>query len=196
MAEDHITAPPPSSKKAAAPGRLSFARSRVVARTNEAVNVDIQEEMTVRLARDGLIEEVSLKGGLSVRVNNPEAACCRVHLDQFNAKQFQTQLHPTMNRSFLNDAVVMMKDAKRGFPADSAMTLVRWRLVNGGEDYLPLNVTCWPEQMDGGFDVNVEYALNPAVLPAIRNVRICIPLPGGASPEIMAVDGSYHYVGA
>lgn len=165
-----------------------------MARSNEAVNVDIQEEMTVKLSRDGLIEEVSLKGGLSVRVNNPEAACCRIHLDQFNSKQFQTQLHPTMARSFLTDGIVMMKDAKRGFPVDSSMTLVRWRLVNGGEDYLPLNVTCWPEAVDGGYDVNVEYTLNTEVLAAIRNVRICIPLPGGSSPDVVAVDGNYHFV--
>ena len=66
--------------------------------------------------------------------------------------------------------------------------------MNGGEDYLPLNVTCWPEAIDNGFDVNVEYTLNPAVLSAIQNVRICIPLPSGASPEVVAVDGSYHFV--
>ena len=157
--------------------------------------MEIQEEMTVKLARDGLIEEVSLKGGLSVRVNNPEAACCRIQLEPFNSKQFQTQLHPTLARSFMNDSVVMMKDAQRGFPVDSSMTAVRWRLVNGGEDYLPFNVTCWPEAMDDGFDVNVEYSLNSNVLPALRNARICIPLPSGTSPEILAVDGSYHYVG-
>ena len=165
-----------------------------MSKPNEAVNVEIQEDMTVKLSRDGLIEEVSLKGSLSVRVNNPEAACCRVFMDQFNAKQFQTQLHPTMARSFLEDSVVMMKDSKRGFPVDSSMSLVRWRMANGGEDYLPLNVTCWPEQMDDGFDVNVEYTLNSNVLASISNARICIPLPKGSSPEVMAVEGNYHFV--
>lgn len=150
--------------------------------------------MVVKLARDGIVEEVSLKGGLSIQVNNPDAACCRIHLEPANSKQFQMQLHPTIARSFLTDSVIMMKDPKRGFPVDSSMTVVRWRLVNGGEDYLPLNVTCWPEAIDNGFDVNVEYTLNPAVLSAIQNVRICIPLPSGASPEVVAVDGSYHFV--
>ena len=158
------------------------------------MNIDIQEEMVVKLARDGIVEEVSLKGGLSIQVNNPDAACCRIHLEPANSKQFQMQLHPTIARSFLTDSVIMMKDPKRGFPVDSSMTVVRWRLVNGGEDYLPLNVTCWPEAIDNGFDVNVEYTLNPTVLSAIQNVSICIPLPSGASPEVVAVDGSYHFV--
>ena len=52
------------------------------------------------------------------------------------------------------------------------------------------------EVLDDGCNVNVEYTLNREVLPALSNVRICIPLPAGASPEILSVDGSYHFVGA
>ena len=50
------------------------------------MNIDIQEEMVVKLARDGIVEEVSLKGGLSIQVNNPDAACCRIHLEHANSK--------------------------------------------------------------------------------------------------------------
>ena len=74
------------------------------------------------------------------------------------------QLHPTIARSFLTDSVIMMKDPKRGFPVDSSMTVVRWRLVNGGEDYLPLNVTCWPEAIDNGFDVEENFDFSAAEL--------------------------------
>lgn len=153
------------------------------------------EEGTARVTRDGLIEEVTLKGNLCIKINNPDATRCRVHLTHFDPlKRFQSQLHPSMARSFFDDSIIVMKDPSREMPVDSMMNLTRWRLVNANEDFLPLTVTCWPEPMDGGFDVNLEYNLNPKGLPSVENLCVCIPLPKGNVPEIVTVDGAYHYV--
>lgn len=182
MREDHLVVP--STKKAAAPVSSS------------AVDVKIEEELTVKLSRDGLIETADVKGTLSVRANAPEASRVLIRLSDFAAPGFQLQLHPTIARSFLNDHVLTLKQADRGFPVDSSVSVLRWRQPNGGDALVPLSVTCWPEVLEDGCNVNVEYTLNREVLPALSNVRICIPLPTGASPEILSVDGSYHFVGA
>lgn len=183
MREDHLVVPS-TTKKAAAPVSSS------------AVDVKIEEELTVKLSRDGLIETADVKGTLSVRANAPEASRVLIRLSDFVAPGFQLQLHPTIARSFLNDHVLTLKQADRGFPVDSSVSVLRWRQPNGGDALVPLSVTCWPEVLEDGCNVNVEYTLNREVLPALSNVRICIPLPAGASPEILSVDGSYHFVGA
>ena len=164
--------------------------------SSSAVDVKIEEELTVKLSRDGLIETADVKGTLSVRANAPEASRVLIRLNDFAAPGFQLQLHPTIARSFLSDHVLTLKQADRGFPVDSSVSVLRWRQPNGGDALVPLSVTCWPEVLDDGCNVNVEYTLNREVLPALSNVRICIPLPAGASPEILSVDGSYHFVGA
>ena len=183
MREDHLVVPS-TTKKAAAPVSSS------------AVDVKIEEELTVKLSRDGLIETADVKGTLSVRANAPEASRVLIRLSDFAAPGFQLQLHPTIARSFLSDHVLTLKQADRGFPVDSSVSVLRWRQPNGGDALVPLSVTCWPEVLEDGCNVNVEYTLNREVLPALSNVRICIPLPTGASPEILSVDGSYHFVGA
>ena len=184
MREDHLVVPSTTKKAAAAPVSSS------------AVDVKIEEELTVKLSRDGLIETADVKGTLSVRANAPEASRVLIRLSDFAVPGFQLQLHPTIARSFLNDHVLTLKQADRGFPVDSSVSVLRWRQPNGGDALVPLSVTCWPEVLDDGCNVNVEYTLNREVLPALSNVRICIPLPAGASPEILSVDGSYHFVGA
>ena len=184
MREDHLVVPSTTKKAAAAPVSSS------------AVDVKIEEELTVKLSRDGLIETADVKGTLSVRANALEASRVLIRLSDFAAPGFQLQLHPTIARSFLSDHVLTLKQADRGFPVDSSVSVLRWRQPNGGDALVPLSVTCWPEVLEDGCNVNVEYTLNREVLPALSNVRICIPLPAGASPEILSVDGSYHFVGA
>ena len=184
MREDHLVVPSTTKKAAAVPVSSS------------AVDVKIEEELTVKLSRDGLIETADVKGTLSVRANAPEASRVLIRLSDFAAPGFQLQLHPTIARSFLSDHVLTLKQADRGFPVDSSVSVLRWRQPNGGDALVPLSVTCWPEVLEDGCNVNVEYTLNREVLPALSNVRICIPLPAGASPEILSVDGSYHFVGA
>lgn len=184
MSEDHLVMP---AKKTVAAATAPVAL--------QDVDVKIEEELTVKMSRDGLIETADVKGTLAVRVNSADASHVLIKLNDFAADGFQLQMHPTIARSFLSDHVIMLKQADRGFPVDSSVSVLRWRQPSGGDALVPLTVTCWPEALEDGCNVNVEYTLNPGVLPALSNVRICIPLPSGASPEIASIDGSYHFVG-
>lgn len=170
-------------------------RKRGAETPREAVSVSVEEELSVKLSRDGLIETVDVKGTLSVRVNDAGASRVRIRLNEFETKGFQCQLHPTISRSFLTDHVLTLKQADRGFPVESSVSVLRWRQPAGGDGLLPVNVTCWPEALESGCDVNVEFTLNRSVMERVSNLRICIPLPSGVSPEVVSVEGSYHYVG-
>ena len=190
MAEDHLVAPVRKTGPSVANGANGASEA-----SEGAVHVAVEEELSVKLSRDGLIESVDVKGTLAVRVHDAAAAKVRIQLGELSAEGFQCQLHPTIARSFFADRILQLKQPDRGFPVDSSVSLLRWRQPAGGDALLPLNVTCWPESVDAGCTVNVEYTLNPAVLARIENLRICIPLPSGASPEVLAIDGNYHYVG-
>ena len=191
MAEDHLVAPRGSGGSGGSNGGTAGNAGNAEGQ----VHVGVEEELSVKLSRDGLIESVDVKGTLSVRVQDAGAAKVRIQLAALSAEGFQCQLHPTIARSFFADHVLQLKQPDRGFPVDSTVSLLRWRQPAGGDALLPINVTCWPESVDAGCDVNVEYTLNPAVLKRVENLRICIPLPSGASPEVLAIDGNYHYVG-
>lgn len=197
MAEDHLVAPTRRAALGQSHGANGGNGSNGGTEGNAEgqVHVGVEEELSVKLSRDGLIESVDVKGTLSVRVQDAGAAKVRIQLGALSAEGFQCQLHPTIARSFFADHVLQLKQPDRGFPVDSTVSLLRWRQPAGGDALLPINVTCWPESVDAGCDVNVEYTLNPAVLKRIENLRICIPLPSGASPEVLAIDGNYHYVG-
>lgn len=182
IAEDHLSVPSRGSemKKPEEP--------------TTDVTVNIEEELRVKLSRDGLIETVDVKGTLSVQVNRSEASKVMVCLNEFSSDGFQLQIHPTINRSFLSDHVLILKQADRGFPVDSSVSVLRWRQPSGGDSLLPINVTCWPEVSEDGCTINAEYTLNSGIEQTLHNVRICIPLPAGLSPEVNTIDGSYHYV--
>ena len=184
-----------NSSSAAASNTTSHHSSSITSTPTTDITVAMEEELTVKLSRDGLIETVDVKGTLAVRVHNPATTKIQVQLNEFAADGFQLQVHPTIARSFLQDHRLALKQADRGFPVDSAVSVLRWRQPAGGDALLPINVTCWPESVDGGCSINAEYTLNPGVLAELQNVRICIPLPAGVKPEISAVDGNYHYVG-
>ena len=86
------------------------------------VDVKIEEELTVKMSRDGLIETADVKGTLAVRVNSADASHVLIKLNDFAADGFQLQMHPTIARSFLSDHVIMLKQADRGFPVDSSVS--------------------------------------------------------------------------
>ncbi|CBK19864.2 uncharacterized protein [Blastocystis hominis] len=70
MAEDHLVAP----ARRAASGQASGANGGTAGKAEGAVHVGVEEELSVKLSRDGLIESVDVKGTLSVRVHDAGAA--------------------------------------------------------------------------------------------------------------------------
>ena len=118
----------------------------------------------------------------------------------------QISLHPTIDKQlFISQGIIKLKDAKRSFPLsmlygseiyslDNSISLLRWKVPNPDESYLPLNITCWPEPSDSSCTVNLEYEANLDMIPSLNNVNISIPLPHGSSaPTVNECDGQYTF---
>ncbi|KAJ2469974.1 coatomer subunit delta [Coemansia sp. RSA 2322] len=158
----------------------------------KAVHVQIEEHITAVVNRDGGIEQMEIKGDLSLIVT--DEACCAVQVgvvvnDSHNA---QIKTHPKIDKKkFLNDSLIVLKDASGSFPLSQAIGVLKWRIVSGSEDDIPLTINCWPSPSGSGtVDVNIEYELNNTKL-ELDDVVVSIPIPHGAQPNVSDVDGIY-----
>ena len=55
--------------------------------------------------------------------------------------------------------ILALKDGTKPFP-EQRVGVLRWGLKTTDESFLPLNLTCWSEEIEAGkINVNIEYTL-------------------------------------
>lgn len=84
----------------------------------------IEEKLVVQMTRDGAVENLEVKGTLSLTVANSDVARCALRLRRGdNAAGYQFQNHPNINKAlFQSDAVLALKNTDREFPTGAAAT--------------------------------------------------------------------------
>jgi coatomer subunit delta len=103
------------------------------------VGIVVDEKLVVEMTRDGAVENMEIKGTLSLTINNPDAARCSIKLKRGDTSAFQFQNHPNINKPlFLSDALLQLKDTSREFPVGSAIGVLRWRSQTKDESRVPL----------------------------------------------------------
>jgi len=194
MAEDGLdpttlpgkaSGPPPSSAAAAL--------AAATAATSEGVSVAIEERLAISMTRDGAVENMEVKGTLSLTITNPDCTRCAVHLRRGDVSGYQFQNHPNINKAlFTSDGVLALKNTDREFPPGAPIGVLRWRAQSKDESAVPLTINCWPEELGGGkMSVNLEYTWQPQSPPVdLSNVVITIPLGTTSSPDILSCDGT------
>ena len=102
-----------------------FPHSRTLA-ASEAVSIVIEEKVVVVMTRDGAVDNMEVKGTLSLTVTNPEFARCVVRLRRGDDAGYQFQNHPNVNKPlFASDAVLALKNTDREFPTGNMSVCVR-----------------------------------------------------------------------
>jgi len=161
----------------------------------EGVHVVIEEQLVVQLENDGGLQNMEIKGGLSVTVFDTNISRVKVVTRQGDTSKFQFKTHPNIDKNvFGSEGVLRLKDGARAFPTASPAPVLRWRLQTTDEALLPLNISCWPSPAsDGQIYVTLEYELLPRAM-ELHNVHISIPVPGsGGAPVVSRVDGQYDW---
>ena len=116
----------------------------------EPIVIATEEKMSVVMTRDGTLESLEVKGSLYVSANDLTLGRCRLHLAYTNANGINFQCHPKVNKSmFEKESILGLKDASKPFPS-SRVGVLRWNLKTQEESFLPLNITCWPEDEGNG----------------------------------------------
>lgn len=145
------------------------------------------------MTREGTLEQVDLKGTLSLTSNREDATKVNLGLAMGENAAFSFQTHPKVNKPLYEQSkIIGLKDASKGFPLGRAVGVLRWSASGADESMLPLTVNCWPEEEGGGvMNVNIEYTLLRPM--ELHDVRIVIPLGTSEMPHIQSIDGSHRH---
>ena len=166
----------------------------------EPVHVVIKERISISGNRDGGLDSLEIKGDLLLKITDPSLAKVRVQLAPpeegkivLLAGDLQFKTNPQVDKAaWTSDRIIAPRDARKPFPVNQSLGVLRWRMVTKDETALPLSINCWPSPNgQGGCDVSIEYELENENLGELRSVIIAIPLPEGSVPSVECPDGSW-----
>ncbi|KAJ2852545.1 coatomer subunit delta [Coemansia brasiliensis] len=150
------------------------------------VHLQIEEHITAIVNRDGGLEQMEVKGDLSLITKIPSI---RVAVATANPREIKT--HPKVDKKqFQANSMVMLK-GNNSFPLSQPVGVLKWRIVSTDEDDVPLSINCWPSPADNGtISVNMEYELTNDKL-ELETVVVTIPV--RVQPTISDIDGTYNW---
>lgn len=159
------------------------------------VAVLVEEKLVCQLTQEGALEQLEIKGALTVTANTDAVAKSKVVVNPPDSSAPGTtfQVHPKVDKKIWEaQNVLVLKDQDKGFPVGRPVGVLRWSLSSSDEAMVPLVVNCWPEDEGDQFNVNIEYTLQRSTL-ELHNVEITVPLGTTNAPHIVALDGAHSH---
>lgn len=165
----------------------------------EAVNLNVEEKVTLTALRDGGLQNLEVHGLVTLRITDEQFGRIKLLFENHDDKGVQIQTHPNIDKElFKSSQQVGLKNPSKPFPINSDVGVLKWRFQTQDEKMVPLSINCWVSEAGGGnCDVNIEYELEQEQL-ELNNVVISIPLSshgGGGSGSVVVneCDGDYHH---
>jgi len=143
-----------------------------------SVHAKIEEKMTVIARRDGGLDNMDLKGHLTLRISDDAFGRIKLQIRAPTNSLVQTQTHPNVDKELMRrKSQIALKNPAKPFPLNTDVGVLKWRLQTTDESNIPLSINCWPsDNGQGGCDVNIEYELEQDQL-ELQDVVITIPIP-------------------
>ena len=162
----------------------------------DAIHATVDEKISAKLSRDGILKSFSVKGDLQLRISDP--ALTKVKLDLIanavHGAQFKT--HPNVDRAQFNASrTIQLKDASKGFPANNSVGVLRWSATAPADTsgILPITFTVWVNKgSDESFTVTVEYEMTGS--DTLHDVVVNIPY-STSEPAISSFEAVYEVSG-
>lgn len=180
---------------ASAAAEAEHATGGAVAALTAASDVEVraEERLSVVMTRDGGCKSMEVKGILQLQAHSDEASRVRVLLERGDLADFKFQSHPNISKPLWNgEGILELKDASRGFPVNADVGVLRWRSSTKDASKVPLIINCWPEELGGEINVNIEYVLQRTDL-ELLDVAIAVPLPSADAPSVISCDGQHKH---
>jgi hypothetical protein len=154
----------------------------------DPVKVEIDEQVKAKLeVEGGLTGEAECVGDFRVTVfdaNKADLACFKLATQD---QSFKYKLHPNLNKASHAQNILEVRDETKRYKTNMPMPLVKWRLTSSNEDFLPINLSCWPSQTSDGTQMVLEYELTDTNV-ALEDIHITFPCPPNARPAISSAD--------
>lgn len=169
------------------------------------LDLRVSETVSAKISRDGDIEDMTIKGVLSVLCHKPELARARLCLAptaRVETEDLVFQTHPMVSREEFSSqrALCVPDESARGFTVGAEVAALRWqrkRIALGHTSVAPLFVSCWPEIRSSGEDGRLviastcEFVANESF--TLRDVNIKINIGGDVlgDVEVTRCDGEF-----
>ncbi|KAJ3102952.1 Coatomer subunit delta [Phlyctochytrium planicorne] len=155
----------------------------------ESVHVTIEEKIELRVNRDGALENMDVKGALTLLVAEARPGL-KLKLKPSSNDSISFNTHPKVDKELFANGIIGLKTGN--FPVGTPVEVLRWRFATKDESAMPLAINCWPSPSgSGSCDVNIEYDLQNERL-ELRDVTITIPYPGNSPPSIGDSEGHHR----
>lgn len=162
----------------------------------DAIHATVDERISAKLSRDGILKSFSVKGDLQLRISDP--ALTKVKLDlianAIHGAQFKT--HPNVDKvQFNTSKIIQLKDTSKGFPANNSVGVLRWSATAPADasGVLPITFTVWVNKgSDGSFTISAEYEITGS--DSLHDVVVTIPY-STSEPAITSFDAAYEVSG-
>lgn len=161
--EDEVTSAAPSGAAAAtAPAAIAPA---------DPVSVNIEEQLTVKMNKEGGLQSMEVQGTLLLRCEDEAAAQVQVHLRCGANQGFQFKTHPKINKQLYAQSQVLGSNGP--FPVRNAQGVLKWRFQTSDEERVPITINCWPTPSGAETYLNIEYECQAEF--DLQQVVIAIP---------------------
>ena len=162
----------------------------------DAIHATVDEKISAKLSRDGVLKSFNVKGDLQLRISDP--ALTKVKLDLVanatHGAQFKT--HPNVDKAQFNASkIIQLKDTSKGFPANNSVGVLRWSATARADStgVLPITFTVWVNKGSGeSFTITVEYEMTGS--DSLQDVVVTIPY-STSEPAISSFDAVYEVSG-
>jgi coatomer subunit delta len=184
-----------NSAKSQASSSASTATEQAAPVIQQPVMLAVQEKLSARVSRDGIVESYEIKGSLTLTANNDESGLCSVQMRLgSNVSQFTFNTHPKINKALYDrNGLIQLKDVTKGFPSSRPVGILKWNYSNASDDMLPFKINCWPEEESRNrMIVTIEYTMdNPSL--TLLDVEVKIPLGTSEPLSVVNIDGTYKH---
>ncbi|KAH6931025.1 hypothetical protein HPB50_021350 [Hyalomma asiaticum] len=173
------------SNQTSAKSQSSSAAARNIPQpaTVEAVNLNIEEKVTLTALRDGGLQNLEVHGLVTLRITDEQFGRIKLIFENHDDKGVQIQTHPNIDKElFKSSQQVGLKNPAKPFPVNSDVGVLKWRFQTQDEKMVPLSINCWVSEAGGNnCDVNIEYELEQEQL-ELNNVVVNVVSVDDESP--------------
>ena len=162
----------------------------------EAIHATVDEQISARLSRDGILKSFNVKGNLQLRISDPSMTKVKLDLIANPSHGAQFKTHPNVDKAQFNTSkAIQLKDTSKGFPANNSVGVLRWSATAPADTtgVLPITFTVWVNKgSDDSFTITVEYELTGS--DSLQDVVVIIPY-STSEPAISSFDAQYEVSG-
>lgn len=154
----------------------------------DPVRVDIEEKITADLQVEGGLDgEAVCTGQFQVTVLDASKADLAAFRLAPQNQDFKYKIHPNLNKTSHANNILEVREASRAYRANAPVPLVKWQYKSSNEDFLPVQISCWPSTTADGTQIVLELELTDLSV-TLEDVQIRFPAAASSRPQISSVE--------